>query len=213
MMRTLVASLAFAAGASGLQTGARSAFRSGAKAAMSRVTEAASAAALAAVFTAVLVAPDAAQALSKDTINSLTYDQMKGTGLANKCPDAPSSMGNIVMGGKLDKFDEFCMQPTEVSIIEKSVDKKGNAREEIIPSKVEREEGGPARSGRRGRGGACVCGALLGAAPGAAALLRPPRWRRGATGWEQGAGLSLRVRGVRSPAHPSPPRCALHPPR
>lgn len=134
--RVLVASLALVAGASALQTGVQSAFRASAKAAVSRAAESASAAALAAVFAAALVAPDAAQALSKETYNSLTYDQIKGTGLANKCPDVTPGAGNINLGGKLNKFDEFCMQPTEVSILETVTDKKGVTKTEIIPSKV-----------------------------------------------------------------------------
>lgn len=134
-MRVLAASLTFLAGASALQTG-RSAFRTSAKAAVSRVAEHAAAAAAAAVFAAVLVTPDAANALSKDRINSLTYDQIKGTGLANKCPDVPAASGNINIGGKLNKFDELCMQPVEVYVMEKSTDKKGVEKEELILGKV-----------------------------------------------------------------------------
>lgn len=125
------------AGASALQAGP-SAFqpRSAQKSAVSRAVESTASAALAAVFAAAVASPDAAQALSKDTINSLSYEQIKGTGLANKCPDLASASGNINLGGKLNKFDELCLEPNEYFVLETVLDKKGNKRVEEIPGKM-----------------------------------------------------------------------------
>lgn len=125
------------AGASALQAGP-SAFQSRAqKSAVSRVVESTASAALAAVFAAGIATPDAAHALSKQTYNSLTYDQIKGTGLANKCPDlSTEAKGTINLGGKLNKFDELCLEPNEYYVVETVVDKKGNKRTENIASKM-----------------------------------------------------------------------------
>jgi hypothetical protein len=133
----ILSTLALLSGASALQAGPR-AFA--AKSAFSRVVETGAQTALAALFAAAIATPDAAQALSKDTYNSLTYDQIKGTGLANKCPDPTTVSGNINLGGKLSKFDELCMEPREFFVLESSTDKKGNVKTEAIPGKVSAQE-------------------------------------------------------------------------
>jgi hypothetical protein len=152
--------LALVGSAAALQAGPRPT-RFAAKSAFTRVVETGAQTALAAIFAAAIATPDAAKALSKDTYNSLTYDQIKGTGLANKCPDATTASGNINLGGKLSKFDELCMEPKEFFILETSTDKKGNAKTEMIPGKVrasERAGAGLCRGLTRGqaRGGGLV---------------------------------------------------------
>jgi len=127
-----------ATSAAALQVGpsAFQAARTVAKGPVSRAVAGASQAALAAVFAAALVSPDAAQALTKDTYNSLTYDQIKGTGLANKCADVTSGTGTINVGGKLNKFDELCLEPKEFFVVESKLDKKGNMQTEEIVGKM-----------------------------------------------------------------------------
>jgi len=136
MMRVFWLTLAFLASAGALQTGPRSAFSpKAAKGAVSRAVEGVAVAGVAAAVAA-SVHVDGAQALSKTQYNSLTYDQIKGTGLANKCPDAPPATGNINLGGKLNKFDELCLEPKEFYVIETVTDKKGVSKTETIPGKL-----------------------------------------------------------------------------
>lgn len=49
---------------------------------------------------------------TRSEINSLTYTQIKGTGLANTCPVVEGgSAGKISLsGGKKYKIDEFCLE-------------------------------------------------------------------------------------------------------
>ncbi|KAJ1620431.1 hypothetical protein T492DRAFT_1150237 [Pavlovales sp. CCMP2436] len=154
-----------ATGTAALQAGpsAFQAARTVAKGPVSHAVVGASQAALAAVFAAALVSPDAAQALSKETSNSLTYDQIKGTSLANKCADVVAGTGRINLGGKsrphhqvqlgsfpatgaraslkcpacrLNKFDELCLEPKEFFVVESKLDKKGNMQTEEIVGKM-----------------------------------------------------------------------------
>lgn len=136
MLRTFTL-VALAASAGALKSGpARSAFspKAAAKSGVARAVETGAGAALAAVFAAT-VATDSAHALSKSDYNSLTYDQIKGTGLANKCPSI-SGTGSINIGGKLNKFDEMCLEPQEFFVIETTTNKKGQVTTEEIPGKM-----------------------------------------------------------------------------
>ena len=65
---------------------------------------------------AVLAGAQSASAgpFTRSDINSLTYDQIKGTGLANTCPVVEKGAGTSIKlaGGKTYKIDEFCLEPT-----------------------------------------------------------------------------------------------------
>jgi len=132
MLRTF-SLVALVAAAGAMKAGpTRSAFS--AKGGVARAVESSASAALAAAFAAT-VATDSAHALTKADYNSLTYDQIKGTGLANKCPQI-SGTGSINVGGKLSKFNEMCLEPQEFFVIESSTDKKGVTKTEEIPGKM-----------------------------------------------------------------------------
>jgi len=70
-------------------------------------------------------------------IESLTYNQIKGTGLANSCPkvDTPGKAGIKVDGGKTYKIDELCIEPSQFSVLEEKLTKSGIVTE-AVPTKV-----------------------------------------------------------------------------
>jgi photosystem II oxygen-evolving enhancer protein 1 len=65
----------------------------------------------------------------------LTYDQIRGTGLANNCPSLEEGRGSIVLdGGKSYQLTELCLQPTSFFVKEEPVNKRQDA--EFIPGKL-----------------------------------------------------------------------------
>ncbi|CAG9466701.1 unnamed protein product [Pedinophyceae sp. YPF-701] len=79
------------------------------------------ASAAAAAFMAASVVAGSAQALTFDDINSLTYKQVKGTGIANTCPvieEGTSDLKAIPAGSY--RFEEFCLEPTSIKVKEES---------------------------------------------------------------------------------------------
>merc|ERR1711953_178134 len=75
---------------------------------------------------------------TRSEIASLTYDQIKGTGLANTCPKVEAANGgSIKVGDKNLKVDEFCLEPTSFQVLEDKFDKKTKAPvKEAINTKV-----------------------------------------------------------------------------
>ena len=69
---------------------------------------------------AVLAGAQSASAgpFTRSDIASLTYDQIKGTGLANTCPVVEKGAGTSIKlaGGKTYKIDEFCLEPTSFQV-------------------------------------------------------------------------------------------------
>jgi photosystem II oxygen-evolving enhancer protein 1 len=69
---------------------------------------------------------------------SMSYDQIKGTGLANQCPDvlgASRGRGIIpIESGKTVQITEMCLQPTSFFVKEESTNKRKKA--EFIASKL-----------------------------------------------------------------------------
>ncbi len=53
-----------------------------------------------------------AQALTKAQLSSLSYEQVKGTGLANRCPDVVGEQSIALKNGQKYKITDFCMEPT-----------------------------------------------------------------------------------------------------
>ena len=66
-------------------------------------------------------------------IASLTYEQIKGTGLANTCPkvEGGGDQSISVAGGKKYKIEEFCLEPTSFQILEEKLTKQGLVTEAV----------------------------------------------------------------------------------
>ena len=66
-------------------------------------------------------------------IASLTYEQIKGTGLANTCPKVEAGgAGPIkIAGGKKYKIEEFCLEPTSFQVLEEKLTKQGLVTEAV----------------------------------------------------------------------------------
>lgn len=67
---------------------------------------------------------------------SLTYDQIRGTGLANNCPSLPeTARGSIaVAAGNTYSLTDLCLQPTSFFVKEEPVNKRQEA--EYVPGKL-----------------------------------------------------------------------------
>ena len=74
-----------------------------------------------------------AEAISRAEIKSLSYGQIKGSGLANRCPVTEGK--DSISGGKL-KITELCIEPTSWQVEEVAQDKKGNMRKEFVNTKL-----------------------------------------------------------------------------
>jgi photosystem II oxygen-evolving enhancer protein 1 len=74
---------------------------------------------------------------TRGEIASLTYEQIKGTGLANTCPKVEAGSGSSIKlgAGKKYKIDEFCLEPTTFSVLEEKLTKAGLVTE-AVPTKV-----------------------------------------------------------------------------
>jgi len=70
---------------------------------------------------------------TRSEIASLTYDQIKGTGLANTCPKVEAGAdGKInVGGGKKYRINEFCLEPTSFQVLEEKLTKQGLVTEPV----------------------------------------------------------------------------------
>merc|ERR1712070_888657 len=84
---------------------------------------------------AVLAGAQSASAgpFTRSDIASLTYDQIKGTGLANTCPvvEKGASTSIKLASGKTYKIDEFCLEPTSFQILEEKLTKSGVVTEAV----------------------------------------------------------------------------------
>lgn len=70
------------------------------------------------------------------TRNNATYDQIRGTGLANSCPQLENTIRSSIPldSGKSYKLTNLCLQPTSVFVKEESVNKRQKA--EFVSGKV-----------------------------------------------------------------------------
>eukprot|EP00310_Coccolithus_braarudii_P021452 CAMPEP_0183330872 /NCGR_PEP_ID=MMETSP0164_2-20130417/298_1 /TAXON_ID=221442 /ORGANISM="Coccolithus pelagicus ssp braarudi, Strain PLY182g" /LENGTH=310 /DNA_ID=CAMNT_0025499195 /DNA_START=46 /DNA_END=978 /DNA_ORIENTATION=+ len=84
---------------------------------------------------AVLVGVQSASAgpFTRSDLASLTYEQIKGTGLANTCPKVEQGEpGAIsVSAGKSMKLDELCLEPTKFQVLEEKLTKNGLVTEAV----------------------------------------------------------------------------------
>jgi len=89
-------------------------------------------AAAAALSLAVGVQSASAGPFTRSEIASLTYDQIKGTGLANTCPHVENaSEGSIKVGDKKLKIEELCLEPSSFQVLEERITKNGVVTEAV----------------------------------------------------------------------------------
>jgi len=88
---------------------------------------------IASVFAAGSIAGPA-QAISKSDINSLSYEQVKGSGLANRCPEASGS-GSIAINKKL-KIVDLCVEPKSWQVEDVVGMSKGQPVKEFVNTKL-----------------------------------------------------------------------------
>ena len=79
----------------------------------------------------VMAAP--AQALTKSEINSLTYLQVKGTGLANRCAEVVGEDSITPKSGQ--KIVDMCIEP-KAWAVEEEIGKGGKTEKKFVNSKV-----------------------------------------------------------------------------
>jgi len=91
------------------------------------------AAAMAGIFAFTSMAPSA-QAISKAEQLSLSYEQVKGSGLANRCPTV-SGTGSININGK-KKLVDVCLEPISWQVEEEVSDKKGKITKQFVNTKL-----------------------------------------------------------------------------
>jgi photosystem II oxygen-evolving enhancer protein 1 len=84
-----------------------------------------------AVAVGVAVAP--AQAITKSEINQLSYLQVKGTGLANRCPEVLGEDSIKPKSGQ--KLVEMCIEP-KAWAVEEEIGKGGRTEKKFVNSKV-----------------------------------------------------------------------------
>jgi photosystem II oxygen-evolving enhancer protein 1 len=70
---------------------------------------------------------------TRSEIASLTYEQIKGTGLANTCPKVEKGGADKISlaGGKKYRLEEFCLEPTSFQVLEEKLTKNGLVTEAV----------------------------------------------------------------------------------
>ena len=74
-----------------------------------------------------------AQAITKSELNELTYLQVKGTGLANRCPEVVGDDSITPKSGQ--KLVEMCIEPKAFAV-EEEIGKAGKTEKKFVNSKV-----------------------------------------------------------------------------
>jgi photosystem II oxygen-evolving enhancer protein 1 len=73
---------------------------------------------------------------TSEDIQSLTYEQVKGTGLANTCPDVLDKGTASVPIKNGSRIANLCIEPQSFSVLEKRIDSRGGVKEEAVKAKV-----------------------------------------------------------------------------
>ena len=68
---------------------------------------------------------------TRTDIASLTYEQIKGTGLANTCPTVETGGPQKIAISGEKKIDEFCLEPTSFQVLEDKLTKAGVVTEAV----------------------------------------------------------------------------------
>merc|ERR1712151_1444215 len=82
---------------------------------------------------AVGVAAAPAQAITKSELNQLSYLQVKGTGLANRCPEVIGEDSITPKSGS--RLVEMCIEP-KAWAVEEEIGKAGKTEKKFVNSKV-----------------------------------------------------------------------------
>merc|ERR1719464_2620046 len=82
----------------------------------------------------VLGGPVAAHAITSDVRNQLSYEQVKGTGLANRCNEVQGK-DSITVSGKMQMVD-FCLEPKTWQVEEEVANKKGDVTKQFVNTKL-----------------------------------------------------------------------------
>nr|7Y5E_O6 Chain O6, Oxygen-evolving enhancer protein [Porphyridium purpureum]7Y5E_OL Chain OL, Oxygen-evolving enhancer protein [Porphyridium purpureum]7Y5E_o6 Chain o6, Oxygen-evolving enhancer protein [Porphyridium purpureum]7Y5E_oL Chain oL, Oxygen-evolving enhancer protein [Porphyridium purpureum]7Y7A_O9 Chain O9, Oxygen-evolving enhancer protein [Porphyridium purpureum]7Y7A_OE Chain OE, Oxygen-evolving enhancer protein [Porphyridium purpureum]7Y7A_OO Chain OO, Oxygen-evolving enhancer protein [ len=76
------------------------------------------------------------QAFTEEDFRQLSYEQVKGTGLANRCPEVDGTKGSIkIEKGKKYKIVDMCIEPKSFQV-EDEVGKGKQARKEFVDTKL-----------------------------------------------------------------------------
>ena len=79
-----------------------------------------------AIAVPLLLGAQAANAISVDQVRSLTYEEVKGTGLANRCTELSGSNGEITINDKNKfKIANLCLEPKSFQIEQEVSKRKG----------------------------------------------------------------------------------------
>jgi len=91
-----------------------------------------------AIAVPLLLGAQAANAISVDQVRSLTYEEVKGTGLANRCPEiAGASQGEISINDKNKfKIANLCLEPKSFQIEQEVSKRKGAVTKEFVDTKL-----------------------------------------------------------------------------
>jgi len=68
---------------------------------------------------------------TRSDIASLTYEQIKGTGLANTCPKVEAGGPDSIKVGAKSRINEFCLEPTSFQVLEEKLTKQGLVTEPV----------------------------------------------------------------------------------
>lgn len=77
-----------------------------------------------------------AHALSKADTQSLSYLQVKGTGLANRCSEVSGADSIAISAGKKYKITDLCLEPNNFKVEEEVAVKKGVVTKEFVNTKL-----------------------------------------------------------------------------
>jgi len=77
-----------------------------------------------------------AQALTRSEVLSLSYDQVKGSGLANRCPEVIGEQSISLSSGKKYKIVDLCLEPKSWQVEEEITVKKGEPVKEFVNTKL-----------------------------------------------------------------------------
>jgi len=96
-------------------------------------------AAAAAVPLSFLLGVNSVQAITSEEVRGLTYQQVKGTGLANRCPEVgEQAAGGIIKfeDGVKYKLTELCLEPKSFQIEEEVAKRRGETKKEFVDTKL-----------------------------------------------------------------------------
>jgi len=84
---------------------------------------------------ATVLSPLASQAITSDVRNQLSYEQVKGTGLANRCNEVVGS-GSISVPGSGYQLVDLCLEPKTWQVEEEVANKKGDVSKQFVNTKL-----------------------------------------------------------------------------